>query len=93
MHKFAQRFSSLLMSAALFGLAGLSGCAARGSVRYYDPVYGEYHPWNHREIIYYRQWENETHRHDRDFHNRSRQEQNEYWRWRDQYYRHDHDRH
>ena len=32
----------------------LGGCAEH--VRVYDAYYGDYHPWNHGEVVYYHQW-------------------------------------
>lgn len=45
------------------------------------------HYWNHDEVVYYQNWEHETHRQHVDFKNRSQSEQNEYWQWR---HKHDH---
>jgi hypothetical protein len=51
----------------LSAIAGI-GCAERHYYRVYDPYYTDYHVWNNQEIVYYRQWSNETHRHaNRDF--------------------------
>lgn len=79
--------SSLAMAGAFAGVTLISGCAARGSYRVYDPDYREYHRWNRSEEGYYVRWENETHRRHRDFRDRDRRDQDDYWRWR-----HDHDR-
>ncbi len=86
MRKYSRHIGSFLTAAVFLCLTGVSGCAARGSVRVYDPVYSQYRYWNRSEIGYYQQWERETHRRNEDFNRRSQQEQNEYWRWR-------HDRH
>lgn len=86
MRKIAQSSSSLLMAAVFLALAWISGCAARGSVRYYDPVYHQYHAWNQQEMTHYREWEDENHHRDRDFRSRSQQQQNEYWQWRHDHY-------
>ncbi|HUJ30974.1 MAG TPA: hypothetical protein VLY23_06810 [Candidatus Acidoferrum sp.] len=78
---------SILLVAALMGPPViLSGCAAR--VRVYDPEYHDYHHWDHHEVVYYQQWEVDTHRNHVDFDHRSADEQNEYWKWR---HAHDHD--
>lgn len=74
--------SALLLSAVMAGPVLLSGCY--GEVRYYDSAYGDYHPWNHQEVVYYGRWENETHRDHLDFKNRSKADQDEYWKWRHQ---------
>ena len=80
----AKAASSLLL-AGLMGsfMAGL-GCEHRShSYRVYDPYYTDYHVWDDREIVYYRQWADETHRsRDRDFRHLRPEEQKEYWTWR-----------
>jgi hypothetical protein len=58
----------------------MTGCAVHARV--YDPYYHDYHPWNHDEIVYYQNWERETHREHRDFRRRNSDEQKEYWDWR-----------
>jgi hypothetical protein len=69
------------MMTALAAPAVIMGCAARvDSV--YDPYYGDYHTWNDGEVVYYHQWEHDTHRHDEDFCKRSKDEQKEYFNWR-----------
>lgn len=80
---------SLLTALVFLCLTGIAGCAARGSVRIYDAEYHDYHYWNHNEVVYYQQWEAETHRQDEDFQGRSRSDQDEYWRWRHQHQGHD----
>jgi hypothetical protein len=81
--------SSLLLAAALacasFGMA----CSEHHAYRVYDPYYTDYHVWNDNEIVYYRQWSDETHRdRTRDFRKLPPEEQKEYWTWR---HNHDHD--
>lgn len=80
MRKFQIFSAALLMSAVMSGPVLLSGCY--GQVRYYDTTYGDYHPWNHNEVVYYGRWETETHRDHVDFKNRSKADQDEYWKWR-----------
>ncbi len=91
MSRYWKRLSSLFMALAFLCLAGIAGCAVRGAVRVYDPDYDDYHYWNHNEVVYYQEWEVETHRPDEDFQKRNRAEQDEYWHWRHQH--RDHDRH
>jgi hypothetical protein len=74
--------SSLLLAAALISPLAITGCAARASYRVYDPYYNDYHTWDHGEVVYYQRWENESHRHHRDFNKRDKDEQKEYWNWR-----------
>jgi hypothetical protein len=71
---------SVALAGAFLCMLVTTGCAAR--VRYYDPVYHDYHYWNQDEAGYYHQWETETHRQHVDFKNRSQDEKNEYWKWR-----------
>ena len=72
----------VLLGGALVSPILISGCAARVGYRVYDPEYGDYHVWNHDEIVYYQQWEVDTHRHHKDFDKRNKEEQKEYWEWR-----------
>jgi hypothetical protein len=58
----------------------LSGCAVHA--RIYDPYYHDYHAWNDHEVVYYGQWEHETHRDHVDFKKRKDVDQKEYWTWR-----------
>ncbi len=85
MRKIYQYLCSICVSAAFLGLLMTAGCAAR--VRYYDPEYHDYHTWNHGEVVYYQQWETQTHRQHVDFKHRNQDEQSEYWKWR---HGHDH---
>jgi hypothetical protein len=80
MRKFQSWSVAFLLSAAITSPIILSGCS--GHVRYYDAEYGDYHPWNHQEIVYYGRWENETHRSHVEFKNRPAADQSEYWKWR-----------
>jgi hypothetical protein len=79
---------SLLLVAALVSPAMISGCSAH--VRVYDAEYHDYHVWDHREVVYYQQWETETHREHRDFDRRSDADKREYWKWRHSHEDHDH---
>lgn len=80
MRKIQNWSMTLLLSLAIVSPAIISGCSGR--VTYYDSAYGDYHPWNHNEVVYYGRWENETHRTHVDFKNRSKADQDEYWKWR-----------
>ncbi len=72
--------SSLLLAAALTSPLVITGCAVHARV--YDPYYHDYHPWNHGEVVYYQNWETETHRQHVDFKRRNADEQKQYWDWR-----------
>jgi hypothetical protein len=74
--------SSILLAGALCSPLVLGGCAAHASYRVYDPAYGDYHVWNHNEVVYYQRWEGETHREHREFAKRGPDEQKEYFAWR-----------
>jgi len=74
--------NSLLLAAVLISPAAITGCAARASYRVYDPYYEDYHDWDHHEVVYYNQWEHDTHRDHRDFNKRDKDEQKQYWDWR-----------
>ncbi len=71
---------ALLLSVAFAAPLVFSSCS--GHVTYYDAAYGDYHPWNHDEVVYYGRWETETHRSHVEFKNRSSADQAEYWKWR-----------
>lgn len=81
---------TLLLSAVLISPVLMSGCAAR----VYDYDGHDYHHWDHQEVVYYQQWEVDTHRRHVDYDRRNQNEQREYWHWRDSHYgdkHHDHD--
>ena len=87
-------FTGLAFVSVLAGPIVLSGCAARVSAgyRYYDPDRNDYHTWNNGEVVYYTQWEHDTHRDYRDFDKRSDDDRRSYWKWRhDHDHDHDHD--
>jgi hypothetical protein len=80
-----QPFRSLLMVASLATSVLLTGCAARVGVGYraYDPYYHDRHIWDDREIQFYNQWSDETHRdRHREFRKLKKHEQAEYFNWR-----------
>ena len=80
--KFHNWSISLLLLAAISSPALLSGCS--GHVTYYDSAYGDSHPWNHDEVVYYGRWESETHRDHVEFKSRPAADQAAYWQWRHQ---------
>lgn len=83
---------SFALITALVAPVVIAGCAARVETGYrvYDPYYGDYHVWDNSEVVYYQQWEKETHRRHEDFRKRDQEEQREYWEWR---HNHNRDRH
>ncbi|MFZ0213093.1 MAG: hypothetical protein WBE20_12870 [Candidatus Acidiferrales bacterium] len=89
MRKFYGNISRWLCSLLLVGgfaaFVAMGGCAAHGYYRVYDPEYRDYHVWNHDEVVYYQQWEHDTHRRHVDFKRRNQDEQNQYWNWRHQH--------
>jgi hypothetical protein len=70
---FLSLFAVMIYTAAL-----TSGCAEHA---YYDPYYHDYHPVN-GEVVYYNQWEHDTHRDHVDLNKRSDADKKEYWDWR-----------
>jgi len=80
-------FATLLLAAAIGAPALVTGCAVHARV--YDPYYHDYHGWN-GEVVYYNQWEHDTHRDHRDFDKRSDEEKKDYWDWR---HSHENDHH
>jgi hypothetical protein len=80
MHNFRRLSMALIMSAAISAPALIAGCS--GHVRYYDATYGDYHPWDHNEAVFYGRWEGDTHRSHVEFKDRNSADQAEYWKWR-----------
>lgn len=74
-----RKIQSGLLAAAFAAALFTTGCAVHA--RYYDPYYHDYHPVD-GEVVYYQQWENDTHRQHVDLNHRSKAEQKEYWDWR-----------
>jgi len=67
----------VLLALALGGPVFISGCAEH--TRYYDPYYSDYHTWNHDEMVYYNNWEHDTHRDHVDFAKRNDADRKEYY--------------
>lgn len=85
--------NSLFLAAAMAAAVAGTACAERHHYRVYDPYYTDYHVWNDDEIVFYRQWADETHRdHHRDFRKLPTEEQKEYWTWRHNHGTRDRDR-
>lgn len=91
-----RHLTSFVIIAALAAPVVTAGCAARVETGYgvYDPYYNGYRDWDHDDVVYYQQWETDTHRHHEDFRKRDQKDQKEYWDWRhNQNHDHDHDHH
>jgi len=86
MRTLSRKFASLVLAVTVAAPLVVTGCAARASYSYYDRDRGDYHRWDNNEVVFYAQWERDTHRDHRDFRKRNDDEQKEYWKWR-----HDHD--
>jgi hypothetical protein len=74
-----KNFAPILLAATLASPALMVGCAVHA--RYYDPYHHDYHPVD-GEVVFYSQWEHDTHRDHVDLNKRSDAEQKEYWDWR-----------
>ena len=74
--------TTILAGAALAAPLLIAGCGDHASVRVYDPYYSDYHAWNSGEVVYYKQWNNETHRHYVEYKKLPEKDQHEYWDWR-----------
>ena len=72
---------ALLLAGALAAPLAVIGCAEH-TYRVYDPYHNDYHRWDDHEVVFYTQWERDTHRDHRDFDKRDAAEQKEYWDWR-----------
>jgi len=82
----AHRFlPALLLAAAFAAPVVLTGCAEHNTYRVYDRDHDDYHRWDNHEVVFYTQWERETHRDHRDFKDRDDKDQKEYWNWRHQH--------
>ena len=84
--------SGMIRLACLACALMVSGLTMACGHRYraYDAYYNDYHVWNDREVVYYRQWAGETHRDPgRDFRKLPPDEQEEYWKWRHNHEGHD----
>jgi len=75
----SKKAGSCLLVAATAAVLSTSGCTVHAG--YYDPYYHDYHPVQ-GEVVYYGQWERETHREHRELKQRNKEEQKEYWDWR-----------
>jgi len=82
---------SLLLAAVLVTPLAIIGCAEHSGYRYYDRDHDDYHVWDNNEVVYYSQWEKDTHRDHKDFNKRNDDEKKEYWNWRHSHT--DHDQH
>ena len=80
MRNVSRNFAVVVLAVALAGPVLIAGC--NGEVRYYDADYHDYHRWNHGEVVYYNNWEHETHREHVDFAKRNDAEKKEYYSWR-----------
>jgi len=75
----AKKIQSGLLAAIFAVAAFATGCTVRAG--YYDPYYHDHHPVD-GEVVFYTQWETETHRQHVDLNHRNKDEQKEYWDWR-----------
>jgi hypothetical protein len=89
MRKLNRSLSIFALMAALSAPALMIGGCNDG-YRTYDPYYNDYHVWNNSEVVYYNNWEHETHRDHVDYRKRKSDEQKEYWNYR---HNHDNDHH
>jgi hypothetical protein len=79
MRDLSGNFAAMVLAVALVGPVFIAAC--EGEVRTYGVGYGDYDTWNHHEVVYYNNWEHETHRDHVDFAKRSDAEQKEYYSW------------
>jgi hypothetical protein len=86
MRKLAHQVAPLVWKAALVFSVVASGCTVHAGY-YDDPYYHDHHQWS-GEVVYYNQWEHDTHRDHVEFKKRSKDDQKSYWDWR-----HSHDDH
>jgi hypothetical protein len=75
----AGKFASLLFAATLAASVLCNGCTVHAG--YYDSYYHDYHPVS-GEVVYYNQWERDTHRDHVELKDRNKDDQKAYWDWR-----------
>jgi hypothetical protein len=75
-----KKINSCLLAAVMAVPAFTTGCTVHAGY-YNDPYYHDRHPVD-GEVVYYQQWETETHRQHVDLKHRSKADQKEYWDWR-----------
>jgi hypothetical protein len=80
----SRQVTSIILAAAFFSPAVITGCAARVRTGYtiHDGYYNDDHVWDGTEVGFYGRWEGETHRNHVDFRKRHADEQKEYFTWR-----------
>ena len=86
---YLKSFVRFALPATLASTFLIAGCAVHARV-YDDPYYHDSHPWN-GEVVYYQQWERDTHHEHMDFNRRSDADKKAYWDWRHSH-EHDNDR-
>jgi hypothetical protein len=74
-----RKVSTCLLGAILAVGVYATGCTVHAGL--YDPYYHDYHPVD-GEVVYYGQWEQETHRDHKELKDRDKKDQKEYWDWR-----------
>ncbi len=79
MRSLSQNIASMLLAATMAVPLMCTGCTVHAG--YYDPYYHDYHPIS-GEVVYYNQWEANTHRTHVELKDRNKDEQKEYWDWR-----------
>jgi hypothetical protein len=84
MRPLSRLVTSIILVAAFFSPALITGCAARVSTGYtiHDGYYNDDHVWDGTEVGFYSRWEGDTHRNHEDFRKRPAVEQKEYFTWR-----------
>lgn len=86
-----RKSSSCLLAATMVMAAGAIGCTVHAGY-YNDPYYHDRHPYD-GEVVYYNQWETETHHEHRELKQRTKEEQKQYWDWRHKHDDHHDDHH
>ena len=93
MRPLVTRLIPLALAAACLAPLFLTDCTVHAGY-YDDPYYHDRHVWSGGEVVYYNQWEHDTHRDHMDFKRRNDADRKAYWDWRHDHGRdHDRDRH
>ncbi len=80
MRSILKKLAPIVFAVAIALPVFTAGCAVHARV-YDDPYYHDSHPWS-GEVVYYGQWERDTHRDHVDFDKRNDSDKKAYWDWR-----------
>ena len=80
--KFSAYVGSFVLAAATLAIPAGAVAQVGVSVRIYDPIHKDYHPWDDREDRAYRAYWTDQHKDYREYKVLNKNEQRDYWKWR-----------